>query len=114
MGRLARQNLVHLLPIVARYATIGSTIKSFRSKGLKELWEADKGAAIRPDLRNRVQRLLDALHNAVALTDLSGFGTHPLKATIPVRYSMRVNGPWRITFEFKNGDAYLMDLKQYH
>jgi proteic killer suppression protein len=69
---------------------------------------------MRPDLSNRVQGLLDALDKAADLTDLNGFGTHPLKATNPLRYSMRVNGPWRITFEFRKGDAYLVDLEQYH
>src|SRR5271163_2140503 len=83
-SQLSRAFAEHLM-IVARYATITNTIRSFRSKGLKELWEADKGAAIRPYLHNRVQGLLDALHRAVDLTDLNGFGTHPLKATNPLR-----------------------------
>jgi toxin HigB-1 len=32
----------------------------------------------------------------------------------PVRYSVHVNGPWCITFEFENGDAYRVDYEQYH
>jgi len=30
------------------------------------------------------------------------------------RYTIHVNGPWCITFEFQDGDAYRVDLKQYH
>jgi toxin HigB-1 len=39
---------------------------------------------------------------------------HPLIGANPVRYAMSVNGPWRITFPFDNGDAYAVDLEQYH
>jgi plasmid maintenance system killer protein len=32
----------------------------------------------------------------------------------PVRYSVHVNGPWCITFEFEGGDATRVDFEQYH
>jgi len=57
---------------------------------------------------------LEVLDSAAVWADLTGFGTHPLQATNPRRYSMAVNGPWRITFEFREGDAYLVDLEQHH
>jgi len=89
-------------------------IRSFRNKALKELWEKGKRPGIRPDLRKRIENRLEVLDSADVLADLTGFGTHPLKGTDPQRYSMAVNGPWRITFEFREGDAYLVDLEQYH
>ena len=89
-------------------------VKSFRSKALKELWEKGKSAEIPPDLRKRIENRLEVLDSALVLSDLTGFGAHPLKGTKPQRYSMAVNGPWRITFEFRDGDAYLVDLEQYH
>jgi toxin HigB-1 len=59
--------------------------------------------------------LLEVLDEAESLNDLSGpgFGTHPLH-TNPQRYAMAVNGPWRITFRFENGNALQVDLEQYH
>lgn len=59
--------------------------------------------------------LLEVLDEAENLGDLSGpgFGTHPLHTKTP-RYAMAVNGPWRITFQFEDGDALLVDLEQYH
>jgi len=89
-------------------------IRSFRSRGLRELWEKGKSASVRPDLRKRIVNRLEVLDSALVLGDLTGFGTHPLKATNPQRYSLEVNGPWRITFEFREGDAYLVGLEQYH
>jgi len=46
--------------------------------------------------------------------NLPGFDFHPLKGFAPVRYAVHVNGPWCITFEFNDGDAYRVDLEQYH
>jgi proteic killer suppression protein len=91
-------------------------IKSFKSKALAELWSTGRTKGIEPEKRARVLRRLDALNNAKALTDmdLPGFKLHALKGHSPTRYSVWVNGPWRVTFEFDNGDAYRVDLEQYH
>jgi toxin HigB-1 len=90
-------------------------IASFRHKGLKDLFERGRSATVPPQLRKRCTNLLEVLDEAENLGDLSGpgFGTHPLH-TMPQRYAMAVNGPWRITFQFKNGNALLVDLEQYH
>lgn len=90
-------------------------IKSFLSKGLRELFEAGSSRRVRHDLQARVLRRLDVLDQAATLSALNvpGFSFHPLKGT-PKRYSLWVNGPWRLTFEWKDGDAYKVDLEQYH
>ena len=90
-------------------------IKSFRHKGLKELFETGGSAAIPPQLRRRCATVLEVIDEAENLIDLSGPGyrTHPLN-TNPHRFAMAVNGPWRITFEFDNSNALRVDLEQYH
>ena len=90
-------------------------IRSFRHKGLKGLFETGASAGIRPDLQARALRRLDALDRAVALTDLSvpGFDFHRLRGQ-PTRYSLHVNGPWCITFEWIDGEAWRVNLEQYH
>ena len=45
--------------------------------------------------------------------NISGFDFHVLRGK-PVRYTVHVNGPWCITFEFEEGDALRVDLEQYH
>ena len=90
-------------------------IKSFRHKGLAELFDRGASAKVRGDLHARALRRLDALDHATALTDLRvpGFDFHPLHS-VPKRYSLHVNGPWCITFEWVDGDAWRVDLEQYH
>jgi toxin HigB-1 len=89
-------------------------IKTFLHDGLRELWETGKSRKVRPDLHKRAAIVLDLLHQAEALHDLSApfLHTHPLKGLD--RYSLRVSGAWRITFEWRAPDAYRVDLEQYH
>ena len=93
----------------------GSVIKSFNHAGLKMLFQTGKSAKVRPDLHARALRRLDALDQAGALADLHlpGMQFHRLQGK-PTRYSLHVNGPWCITFEWAESDAYRVDLEQYH
>ncbi len=90
-------------------------IKSFKHKGLSELFESGRTRRIRQDLQTRCLRRLDALDHADKLNDLNvpGFNFHGLQG-LPKRYSMHVNGPWCITFEWVEGEALRVDLEQYH
>jgi proteic killer suppression protein len=79
------------------------------------LFETGSSRWVRPDLQARALRRLDALDNAAELAELNvpGFDFHPLRGK-PRRYSLHVNGPWCITFEWDDGDAWRVDLEQYH
>lgn len=45
--------------------------------------------------------------------DIPGFRLHPLKGKDKGRWSIRVNGNWRMTFEFQDGNAYILDYEDY-
>jgi len=79
------------------------------------LFETGSSRKIRPDLQARALRRLDVLAAAESLEELNvpGFNFHPLRGK-PKRYSLHVNGPWCITFEWEEGDALRVDLEQYH
>jgi toxin HigB-1 len=90
-------------------------IRSFVHKGLAEFFASGRTRGIRADLQDRIRDRLNVLHRAVALPDLRvpGLDFHALHGK-PQRYSLKVNGPWRITFEWEEGDAWRVDLEQYH
>ena len=90
-------------------------IKSIRHKHLKSLWETGR-SRINAQLHMRILLRLDALDAATRPEDMNlpGFDFHPLKGFSPMRYTVHVNGPWCLTFEFENGDAYIVDFEQYH
>jgi toxin HigB-1 len=89
-------------------------IKSFKHRGLSELFETGRTARVRQDLQSRCLRRLEALDQAEILNDLNvpGFNFHSLHG-VPKRYSIHVNGPWCITFEWVEGEALRVDLEQY-
>jgi proteic killer suppression protein len=93
----------------------GVAIKTFRNKALGELWLNGKTSKIDAKMHKRILRRLDQLDAAQRPDEMNllGFDFHRLHGK-PVRYSVHVNGPWCITFEFEGGDAYRVDYEQYH
>lgn len=91
-------------------------IKSFKHKGLSELFHTGRTAKIANEMQQRIIRRLDALDVAKSPGDMNfpGFDFHSLRGFKPTRYSFHVNGPWCITFEFEGTDATLVDFEQYH
>jgi proteic killer suppression protein len=91
-------------------------IKSFRHKGLRTLFETGKATGIQPQHARRLQAQLTALNTATSVDDMNipGYRLHPLRGQDKGRWSIWVNGNWRITFEFDDGNAYVLDYEDYH
>ena len=91
-------------------------IQSFRHKGLKKFFESGSAAGIQPHHARRLRMLLVALDTAQSVEDMDvpGFRLHPLKGSERGRWSVWVNGNWRLSFEFKDGHAYVLDYEDYH
>jgi proteic killer suppression protein len=90
-------------------------IRSFRHKGLRELFRDGNSAKVADRLQERCLDILDALDAAIKPEDMNlpGLDFHGLQGK-PKRWTTHVNGPWCITFEFEDGDALRVDLDQYH
>lgn len=91
-------------------------IQSFRHKGLRRFYESGSAAGVQPHHAKRLRMLLTALDTAQSIDDMNipGFRLHPLKGEERGRWSVWVNGNWRVTFEFKDGHAYVLDYEDYH
>ena len=91
-------------------------ITSFRHKGLRKYFESGSLAGIQPAHANRLKMQLAALDTAQVIEDMDipGFRLHPLKGSERGRWSIWVNGNWRVTFEFKDGNAFVLDYEDYH
>lgn len=90
-------------------------IKTFKNKQLQALWETGK-SKIDAKMHARILRRLDRLDASETAEDMNipGFDFHALKGHKPTRYTAHVNGPWCVTFEFTDGDAFAVDFEQYH
>ncbi len=93
-----------------------TVIKTFRNKALAELWSQGTSRKIDKRLGQRIMRRLDALDRALSAKDMDipGFDFHALRGFRPKRYTLHINGPWCVTFAFRDGDAFDVDLEQYH
>jgi proteic killer suppression protein len=91
-------------------------IQSFRHKGLRRFYESGSLAGIQPQHANRLRMQFAALDSAQVIEDMDipGFRLHPLKGSDRGRWSIWVNGNWRLTFEFRDGQAYVLDYEDYH
>ncbi|MFQ5939437.1 MAG: type II toxin-antitoxin system RelE/ParE family toxin [Alphaproteobacteria bacterium] len=92
-------------------------IKSWRNATSRKVWEGERPNRFRGmDFEAAVDLLL-ALNVAKSLRDLSplaSVGLHKLKGDRKGQWAMRVNGPWRICFEFRGVDAYGVEITDYH
>lgn len=91
-------------------------IQSFRHKGLRHFYEKGSVAGIQPKHATRLRMQLAALDSAQVIDDMDipGFRLHALKGSGRGRWSIRVDGNWRLTFEFRDGQAYILDYEDYH
>ena len=91
-------------------------IQSFRHKGLRRFYESGSLAGIQPQHAKRLRMQLAALESAQVIedTDIPGFRLHSLKGADRGRWSIWVNGNWRLSFEFRDGQAYVLDYEDCH
>lgn len=91
-------------------------IKSIRHKGLAKFYGSGSTAGVQTAHVKRLRLLLAALDTAQVIEDLSipGFGLHALKGKLNGRWSIWVNGNWRLTFQFKDGHVHVLDYEDYH
>lgn len=91
-------------------------IKSFGNRETEALYRGACPAAFR-SFRKGAERKLQMLEAAVSLLDLrSPPGNHLEKLTRDRtgQYSIRVNDQWRVCFRWQDGDAYEVEIVDYH
>jgi len=91
-------------------------IRTFGHRGLRRLYERGDRSTVRPDLVDRIETILARLDVAerVEELDLNTFRLHQLKGSSKGFWSVTVRANWRIIFRFKDGDAFNVDLVDYH
>lgn len=91
-------------------------IKSFKHKGLRELFEKGKSKRLSADFAPKLIRQMDAINQVDEPQELNfpGYGLHELKGERSGVWAMKVNKNWRLTFKFESGDAAELDLEDYH
>jgi toxin HigB-1 len=92
-------------------------IKTFADKETQKLFVSGKSKHIPSDLLRRAIRRLEFIHFANDINDLSvppSNRLHALKGDRKGQHSISINDQWRICFRFIEGDAYDVEITDYH
>ncbi len=92
-------------------------IKGFCDKRAESIWNRGVIKGVSVELQSLALRKLRMLNNARRLEDLTippSNNLEKLRGDRKGSYSIRVNKQWRICFTFENGDAYAVELVDYH
>jgi toxin HigB-1 len=91
-------------------------IQTFKHRGLRAFHERSDSKLLNSQRVKRIKRILDALDVAetIEVVNFPGYDLHELKGSRKGTWSIKVSGNWRITFRFENGNAYDVNLEDYH
>ena len=92
-------------------------IKSFADRWTDELFTTGTTKRFPADIRTRAVRKLEYIHLATRLDDLRvppGNRLHALKDDRQGQHAIAINDQWRICFRFADGDAYEVEICDYH
>ena len=92
-------------------------IKTFADKHTRDLYVSGKSKRIQPDLIRRAIRRLEYIDLANRLEDLKvppSNRLHAIKGNRKGQHAISVNDQWRICFRFEDGDAYDVEVTDYH
>jgi len=91
-------------------------IKSFKHKGLEKFYQTGSKRGIQASHSNKIRMQLVALDTAQSLDDMDipGYRLHQLSGERKNIWSITVNGNWRITFKFSEGNVYILNYEDYH
>jgi toxin HigB-1 len=91
-------------------------IKSFKHKGLRLFYETGIAKGIQAKHSEKLRMQLVALDTAFEISDLDipGYKLHSLKGSRKGIWAISVSGNWRLTFEFTDGNVYILNYEDYH
>ncbi len=88
---------------------------SIRHRGLRELAKTGRSGFIPAALLERIRNRLAVLESMRSVRELPpSYRAHQLAGRRHGTWSIRVNGPWRMTFRFHRETVFDLDLEQYH
>jgi len=92
-------------------------IKSFKCAETEKIWEGNFSKKLPPDIQHIVLRKLRMINNAHDLNDLRvppANRLEALKGDLLNKYSIRVNSRWRLCFSWIKGEAFEIEMIDYH
>lgn len=92
-------------------------IRAFADKEAEKIWQGTPSRRLPTDIQQVARRKLRMLNNAATLEDLRippANRLETLKGTRKGQHSIRINNQWRICFHWREGDAFDVEIVDYH
>jgi toxin HigB-1 len=92
-------------------------IQSFKDKEAERIFRRQRSRKLPHDIQQVALRKLRMLNRAITINDLRAPPANrleKLKGDRAGQYSIRINDQWRICFEWQDGDAYEVEIEDYH
>ncbi len=91
-------------------------IKSWKNSATRQLAETGKSkfSGMNVDAALDLIYALQRARSLDVLSPLKSVGLHKLKGSRKGQWAMTINGPWRLVFEFRDGDAHEVEITDYH
>lgn len=92
-------------------------IRSLADPETEKIWNGERSRKLPSDIQNIARRKMRQINRTANLFDLrvpGGNRFEQLKDYTPLRYSIRINDQWRVTFNWSNGDAHNVRVEDYH
>jgi len=92
-------------------------IKTFRDAETEKIYQRERSRKLPSDIQQTALRKLRMINNSININDLRVPPANRLEKLSGDRegqYSIRINDQWRICFEWKSGDAFNVEIADYH
>ncbi len=93
-------------------------IVNIKSKPLWLLWVKDDSSKLPAEFVDKISDMLAVIDSAKSVPEdfavFMGWRIHPLQGQLRGYWGLSVTGNWRITFGFRDGNAFDVDLWDYH
>lgn len=102
---------------MSRDAVQLGVIKTFADKHTQEIYVTGRSRRLPPDITRRARRKLEYVDIASRLEDLKsppGNKLHRLEREREGQHAIRINDQWRVCFRFVDGDAFEVEITDYH
>lgn len=92
-------------------------IKTFRDPDTEGIFDGQPSPRLPGEIQERAREKLRMIHRAIRIEDLRqppGNRLEALRGRRAGQWSVRINRQWRVVFEFRDGDAYEVEITDYH
>jgi len=92
-------------------------IKTFKDAETQKIYQRERSRKLPSDIQQAALRKLRMINNAININDLRvppANRLEKLSGDRKMQYSIRINDQWRICFDWKSGDAFNVEITDYH